>query len=446
MGVSPQCHRTRTGSFNGGSLGGGIKGLSKCDQEAKGARRSVMMLVFTLLGYMASLELGEGGKSAQLNKIHLNKGEEVFKEVKVENSGKGMFKRSSWLDMHGHQVRDHNFEAHCKNGNRNKGSLKIASWNKGPAFLGNKMCDVENIIKDHQPHILGITEANLKADHNQSDIQIEGYKIFLADTIKNKELEYSRVVVYVKEEISCKIRHDLMTETNSSIWLEVKLDKTKFLVCQAYREWTLWGQGTETRKPEAQMLRWIEFLDQWERALSEGRETLVLGDLNLDWMQKGNSNYKWNLMMTKLEEVTLPNDIFQLILDSTWMGNKGEVGCLDHIYSNRPEYLTEVKAHNTGGSDHKLIMAVKSVKSSINQGRTAKKRCFKKFDKEAFLEELSRTSFLDIYLCSDVNIAASLLTQKLTTILDKHAPIKTKQLRNHYSPWVDEVIKDKMRE
>ena len=57
---------------------------------------------------------------------------------------------------------DRNKAAHITNGNtgqRGKG-VTCLYWNKGPAFLSNKMLDISTIIEEHKPHILGLGEAN----------------------------------------------------------------------------------------------------------------------------------------------------------------------------------------------------------------------------------------------------------------------------------------------
>ena len=35
---------------------------------------------------------------------------------------------------------------------------------------------------------------------------------------------------------------------------------------------------------EAQLGRWRSFVSKWEKALDKKKETIVLGDINIDWM------------------------------------------------------------------------------------------------------------------------------------------------------------------
>ena len=92
--------------------------------------------------------------------------------------------------------------------------------------------------------------------------------------------------MYVDKEISKKVRLDLMSDTFSSVWLELGHPRQKkILVCQLYRDWAYLNQPDGiSGSTKAQLARWVEFLDQWEAALSENKEVVVLGDCNLNFL------------------------------------------------------------------------------------------------------------------------------------------------------------------
>ena len=180
-----------------------------------------------------------------------------------------------------------NFEAHYKFGNRKKNGIKILHWNAGARHLKNKINDIENVISSYRPAILGISEGNFKKEHNLEDVQIENYSLYFSETLNNPDLNISRVVVYVHNDIAVKLRKDLMNDSFSSIWLEINLPrKKKFLVCQCYREWQYMGQDDDSSHSiEAQFSRWDGFLKQWEKALNTDLECHTLGDMNLNFLQ-----------------------------------------------------------------------------------------------------------------------------------------------------------------
>jgi hypothetical protein len=92
------------------------------------------------------------------------------------------------------------------------------------------------------------------------------------------------VVVYKHTSLVAKVREDLMSDSFSSIWLEVGFPgRTRFLVYNIYRDWQYLGQDDHSSLDiSEQLARWIIFLEQWERALDTGRECIVMGDFNLD--------------------------------------------------------------------------------------------------------------------------------------------------------------------
>ena len=53
---------------------------------------------------------------------------------------------------------------HMKNGNRRGAGkvMKIATWNAGSAYLENKINGLESVVQSLSPHILVISECNLK--------------------------------------------------------------------------------------------------------------------------------------------------------------------------------------------------------------------------------------------------------------------------------------------
>ena len=108
--------------------------------------------------------------------------------------------------------------------------MKIVHFNKGPSYLINAMPDVESIVSEYKPHILGLSESNFKKSHDENDVQIENYKPHFSKTLENPILNASRVAVYVHNDIVAKQRSDLESDLFSSIWLELGLKRNKKIV------------------------------------------------------------------------------------------------------------------------------------------------------------------------------------------------------------------------
>ena len=348
-----------------------------------------------------------------------------------------------------------NFSARYLYGNIDSGKtkgIKIAHLNKGPGFLKTKLNDIENAISSFKPHILGVSEANLMHDHDENDIQLSDYSLVKCPTILNASLKYSRVVVYIQNSMVYKLRNDLMSSEYSSIWVQVGLPGQKqILVCHTYREWQELGQinrGNSSNSVQDQLQRWLIFLDQWERALRTGMEVIVCGDMNLnhlDWclpsFQQSTQTRKLLPLIEELFQKIFSQGVIQCVTVATrFMSGQPQTG-IDHLYTNQPEKLSSVSTTFWGGSDHKMIFAIRQSKSLKKGNRYVKKRQYKNFDCDTFLNEISKLIWWDVYMCEDLDTAVQLFTEKFTGVLDKLAPMKIFQSRVKYAPWLSTETK-----
>ena len=360
-------------------------------------------------------------------------------------------------DVHYYQFSnlDNHFSKYT-NGNRKQSGIRICHFNKGNSFLGNRIHEIENIISQHRPHVLGISESNYFKGHDQDSVQIEHYKMLTSKTLENTDLNVSRVCVYLHNSLVGKVRYDLMNDTFSSIWVEVGLpQKRKILIANVYREWGYLRQDNPavSRDLSEQIKRWDTFLGQWERALDEDREVIVTGDINLNHLEwtkddlpANNQTKKLRPLINALFTRILPHGVSQLVTTATrvWPGQPDSG--LDHFYSNTPGKLSPIQVINCGASDHKLLLATRYAASIKRNVSYVTKRCFKNFNRDDFLKAVKKINFWGIYQCENVDTALKLLSDSLTEILDEMAPIKTIQIRENYAPWLSNLIKEKMKE
>ena len=347
-------------------------------------------------------------------------------------------------------------QSRSTNSNRKNRGIKISHWNKGGSFLINKMPEIKNIIGKYKPHIFGVSEANLLDVHDPTLAAVPDYKLHICPTIGNPSLKTIRVVVYTHKDIVAKLRPDLMCDKYSSIWLEVGLPKhKKFLVCQTYREWQYTNQKddkTSSSIPE-QLTRWLLFLDQWERALDTDMEVHCLGDMNLNhcnWtetnLSRSNQSHKLrDLISVLFTRIMTTRGVSQHITGPT-RHFPGQVSSgLDPYFTNRPDKLSQVQKHSCGGSDHMMITGTRSSRSFRSSPRYIRKRSYKEFDPQVFLSAVQTISWLDLYLCEDVEKAVEIFTKNITDILDIMAPMKTFQVRANYAPFLSKETRDLMK-
>ena len=258
-----------------------------------------------------------------------------------------------------------NKQAHITNGNRQEG-IKLTHWNAGSKFMENKMMEVESVVSQLSPSILGISESNLKNSHDLAKVQLPGYQLFTSNTLHNPQLKISRVVVYVKDELNCTLRQDLMDDSFSSIWVEVKTGRQKFLVANIYRDHQYMNQATnDSLDMEQQLVRWVVFLEQWNRALATGLEVHTLGDYNICSMNIHQQNGEKQCLVDALLTRILPEGVTQCVRGPTRFPQGAQLhppAGLDHFWSSAPEKLSEVQVIAQGSSDHAVIHGVRITK------------------------------------------------------------------------------------
>ena len=203
-------------------------------------------------------------------------------------------------------------------------------------------------------------------------------------------------------------------------------------------------KGEYSRSINEQMRRWVIFLDQWELAMASGKEVIVLGDCNLDLLKFDNAGVLQPLVDIMMQRV-YPHGVVQCVQGRThsWPGQVPSG--LDHIYTNVAEKLSQVQVKVCGSSDHRLIIATRYSKNIRENIRYCKKRSYKNFDEQTFLEEVDKISWWEVYSCNDVDMAVDIFTKKLTNILDRMAPIKKFQIRSKYAAWVSAATKNQMK-
>ena len=88
----------------------------------------------------------------------------------------------------------------------------------------------------------------------------------------------------------------------------------------------------------------------------------------------------------------------------------------------------------TGMSDNKLLKCQRFAKSLKQHQRYVKKRSFKNFKKAEFKQKLNQINLDEVLECTEVDVAVEMLTDKINSVLDTVAPIKTFQTQSQYAP------------
>ena len=127
-----------------------------------------------------------------------------------------------------------------------------------------------------------------------------------------------------------------------------------------------------------------------------------------------------------------------LVKDKTCFKNKDGT-LLDVILTNRPNSFQKTVTTETGLSDcHKLVSTVFRSTFIKLPPKSVRYRSYKTYDKQNFLHELDQKLIQgDIYKTDD---SYSKLTEIMSEVLEKHAPLKTKTIRGNQAPFLNKRL------
>ena len=139
----------------------------------------------------------------------------------------------------------------------------------------------------------------------------------------------------------------------------------------------------------------------------------------------------------------LPLGVTQMVTGPTRAERGVPATGLDHLYSNRPTKLSEVRTEWTGVSDHKIILARKFSKDLKRTERYTRKRMFKNFSEQLSRGAVATIPELNDCLASNsAEVSATILNQGISRVLDTMAPVCTVQNRKSYVPYLTLATKE----
>ena len=254
-------------------------------------------------------------------------------------------------------------------GNKNKNNnLKLYHWNKGSANFNNKLNEIKNLINTNKPDVLNLAEANININDNNFSNNFYDYKI---ETTKMASVtNIARSSLLIKKSIPYKRRHDLEDTITSTIWIEISIPKSKsMLVMGGYRQWTIpkYFNIIKSKSITNQMNRWLLLLDKWKTALKENKDTIVMMDDNIDstYNSSHNLTYKLKPLKDALKNLLVNNNLIVHNNKITHYSTIYPNSCIDHIYSNCFNKISNSTTIMTGASDHAHISIVYSSTENI---------------------------------------------------------------------------------
>ena len=331
--------------------------------------------------------------------------------------------------------------------------IRVCSWNIRRGLIIREQ-ELKNIIKQNKLNIIFLVETDTNAVNKESDFKIEGFKTVVQN--KKDDSTPTRIVCLIDERLSAQIsiRNDLTSMDFPSLWIEVENSAGVNSICGGfYREWTPNGKNTI----EAQVGAMEVFTDQIERAASETKNLVILGDANLCSNRWNLPHFKYKRISDELRETLTQCGLKQLEIGKTYLADRlspdgAEIeSCLDHVYASE-SILLKLRTFKLDNSatDHLPIVATFMTNQPKWKNNGTKspilKRSMKNFTKTRWIDCLRAKNWDRIAQLQDINEQTSELSKELNLALDECAPYKLFKPRENYRPGLSNTTKTLMKE
>ena len=282
------------------------------------------------------------------------------------------------------------------------------------------------VMEEKNIHILAINETKLDELMPASLVSVDGYSLERED----RNFFGGGVAIYIKNTINYEVIKNIPETTLEILCIKILPKQAEpFVIVSWYR-------------PPLSQVACFEELENVLRFLELSNNGMILlGDTNCDLFKDSNN-------MGHLIDIYDNFGFRQLIKDTTRETLTTKT-LIQHIATTQFNNIVESGVCKINISDHYLVYCVRKFKGRLGKiPKTFESRQLKNFNKEMFIQHLSRVYWDDLVDYDDPNAIVDMWTKMFTSIIDKHAPLRKRKGKNTYSPWVtpDLVRKRRLRD
>ena len=281
----------------------------------------------------------------------------------------------------------------------NPGPKKLSICQLNVRSLGDKLSAIRTSLAGKYD-IIAITETHLSTNSN-IDLGIHGYQPFIRLDRPNRG--GGGIGVYVSNNLSFKRIYNLETPSLEAIWLTVRSNNNKFLLCVCYRP------------PDLPVSFWDDFQTQLDLAKQVHHNILITGDLNAD-PNSTNGPY--------LDRFSAHNHLEILVHEPTRI-TEHSATILDQFLSNMVPYISNVKVLTpVSTNDHSTISLLLDFHSYKEKCYSRKVWYYKKADFSAFRTKLSIFNWDICFQSNNIDDVCEIWTSSFIEIANQCIPNK----------------------
>lgn len=267
--------------------------------------------------------------------------------------------------------------------------------------------------------MLGLVETWLKSSVSNKSVELSGYVLVRSDRKLVNRNRGGGVAFYLKK----NLRYSILakSEANSEIdYLFLKLPKAN-LVC-----------GIVYKPPDVSVCKLRTVFEIIAELVATEPNVLLMGDFNVNILDSNSS--KCRFMVDQLNTLS-----FKIVNSSP---TRHLPGCtpslIDLIMGNCTQNVNNVYQSSVGGiSDHDLICIDYKFKNAKTPPENYWYRDYDKINVDCFLRDLLECNLTAIYSFSNVNEKLDYFNNILLSLINRHAPLTRKFIRDPSSPWIN---------
>ena len=210
----------------------------------------------------------------------------------------------------------------------------------------NKRNELNIMVEDNDPHIIGITESWATPDISDAELGMTGYVMFRKDRIGRRG---GGVILYIKESIQAyEIKLEKQAECEEAVWCSIVTGNSTLTVGLVYR-----SPNISTDENE-----------KIQNAIKEvsKRDCIIMGDFyhgRIQWKSQQSTGSEDHIFFNLVQDSFLT----QHVLEPT----RGE-NILDIVLSSQKEFIDNVRiCEPLGCSDHNQLYFIIKVKGEQNR-------------------------------------------------------------------------------
>src|SRR6218665_3602107 len=289
-----------------------------------------------------------------------------------------------------------------------------------------KRAELELYVNNETPDIIGIKESWTKPKIADSELALDGYRLFRKDRENQKSEGYGAggVLLYVKSSFNAVERWDMCNETfKESIWCEIQLKKAKMLVGVCYMV------PDATEESDHGMYKLLE------RANKE--TALIMGDFNyhVDWENSEGDKEPDRIFLDFIET----NFMQQHVMEPTRGKN-----ILDLVITSDESMIENVSVgEHFNTSDHQVVRWGLVMEQTQEVKAYVKRPNFFKADYDLVRNRLKEKNLESAVMGLEVNDAWKKFNGIMREIIEKNIP--NHKRTNKRRPWVTCEVQKKRR-